>query len=247
MDVYPLPLTIFYTLELSPNNVDAESIPMTQRQISMRNGRRSRRENGQTEEESRTMKQVVKMLVAVVVLFAICWGPILIDNVLTAYRILPRQRKGIYKHMNTAFHLMAYFNSCINPIVYGFMSKHFRESFLSAACGGWWICCPRRGYRTPMKRHSSLSQTRTTSVREDKLENFRMNNLVGCYKRETLVTKFMQGEICKEMNFIECPIQVDTEFLQRLQVTKLDRHAPCSLPMKMFAARKSIPSANGVN
>ncbi|XP_043664402.1 QRFP-like peptide receptor isoform X3 [Vespula pensylvanica] len=150
---------------LSPNNVDAESIPMTQRQISMRNGRRSRRENGQTEEESRTMKQVVKMLVAVVVLFAICWGPILIDNVLTAYRILPRQRKGIYKHMNTAFHLMAYFNSCINPIVYGFMSKHFRESFLSAACGGWWICCPRRGYRTPMKRHSSLSQTRTTSVR----------------------------------------------------------------------------------
>ncbi|XP_046838755.1 pyroglutamylated RF-amide peptide receptor-like isoform X8 [Vespa crabro] len=150
---------------LNPNNVDAESIPMTQRQISMRNGRRSRRENGQTEEESRTMKQVVKMLVAVVVLFAICWGPILIDNVLTAYHILPRQRKGIYKHMNTAFHLMAYFNSCINPIIYGFMSKHFRESFLSAACGGWWICCPRRGYRTPMKRHSSLSQTRTTSVR----------------------------------------------------------------------------------
>ncbi|XP_015185570.1 PREDICTED: galanin receptor type 1-like isoform X1 [Polistes dominula] len=150
---------------LNPNNIDAECIPMTPRQNSMRNGRRVRRENGQTEEESRTMKQVVKMLVAVVVLFAICWGPILIDNVLTAYRILPRQRKGIYKHMNTAFHLMAYFNSCINPIIYGFMSKHFRESFLAAACGGWWICCPRRGYRTPMKRHSSLSQTRTTSVR----------------------------------------------------------------------------------
>ncbi|KAI4497972.1 hypothetical protein M0802_006796, partial [Mischocyttarus mexicanus] len=93
---------------LHPNNVDAECIPMTPRQNS--NGRRSRRDNGQTEEESKTMKQVVKMLVAVVVLFAICWGPILIDNVLTAYRVLPRQRKGIYKHMNTAFHLMAYFN-----------------------------------------------------------------------------------------------------------------------------------------
>lgn len=45
------------------------------------------------------------------------------------------------------------------------MSKHFRENFLSAACGGWWICCPRRGYRASVTRHPSLSQTRTTSVR----------------------------------------------------------------------------------
>lgn len=55
--------------------------------------------------------------------------------------------------------------SCINPIVYGFMSKHFRENFLSAACGGWWICCPRRGYRASVTRNASLSQTRSTSVR----------------------------------------------------------------------------------
>ncbi|KOC68526.1 Pyroglutamylated RFamide peptide receptor [Habropoda laboriosa] len=151
---------------LTPTNVDTESIPMTQRQ-SVRNSRRSHREDGQTEEESRTMKQVVKMLVAVVVLFAICWGPILVDNMLTAYGFLPRVKVGTYKHLNTAFQLMAYFNSCINPIVYGFMSKHFRESFLSAACGGWWICCPRKGYRAPVKRHPSLSQTRTTSVRYD--------------------------------------------------------------------------------
>ncbi|XP_076292381.1 QRFP-like peptide receptor isoform X2 [Lasioglossum baleicum] len=152
---------------LSPNNADAESIPMTQRQA-MRNGRRSYREDGQTEEESRTMKQVVKMLVAVVVLFVICWGPILIDNILTASGYLPHKKGGIHKHLNTAFQLMAYFNSCINPIIYGFMSKHFRESFLAAACCRWWICCPRKGYREPVKRHPSLSQTRTTSVRPNK-------------------------------------------------------------------------------
>ncbi|KAK1124224.1 hypothetical protein K0M31_006599 [Melipona bicolor] len=104
------------------------------------------------------------MLVAVVVLFVICWGPILVDNMLTSYGYLPRVKAGTHKHLNTAFQLMAYFNSCINPIVYGFMSKHFRESFLSAACGGWWICCPRKGYRAPVKRHPSLSQTRTTSI-----------------------------------------------------------------------------------
>ncbi|XP_011338045.1 QRFP-like peptide receptor isoform X2 [Ooceraea biroi] len=149
---------------LNPNNV--ESIPMTQKGMPMRqkgNERRPRRDDG--DDESRTMKQVVKMLVAVVVLFAVCWGPMLVDNVLTAYGYLPRLKGGTHKHLNTAFQLMAYFNSCINPIVYGFMSKHFRESFLSAACGGWRICCPRRGYRTSMTRHASLSQTRTTSVR----------------------------------------------------------------------------------
>lgn len=50
------------------------------------------------------------MLVAVVVLFAICWGPMLIDNVLTAYGYLPRIKGGTHKHLNTVFQLMAYFN-----------------------------------------------------------------------------------------------------------------------------------------
>jgi len=50
------------------------------------------------------------MLVAVVVLFAICWAPMLVDNVLTAYGYLPRIKGGMHKHFNTAFQLMAYFN-----------------------------------------------------------------------------------------------------------------------------------------
>ncbi|XP_048513777.1 QRFP-like peptide receptor isoform X2 [Athalia rosae] len=149
------------------NNMGSECIPMTDQHGSTRNGRRGRRDDGRTEEESRTMKQVVKMLVAVVVLFVICWGPMLTDNVLTAYGVLARVKSGSSKHANVVFQLMAYFNSCINPIVYGFMSKHFRESFLSAACGSWWCCCRRRNYRSSgrVKRHPSLSQTRTTSVR----------------------------------------------------------------------------------
>lgn len=56
------------------------------------------------------VKQVICMLVAVVVLFIICWTPLLIDNVLTAYDILPHKRVGFYKYLGTVFHLMAYFN-----------------------------------------------------------------------------------------------------------------------------------------
>jgi hypothetical protein len=54
--------------------------------------------------------QVIKMLVAVVVVFVVCWGPMLIDNVLTAWEVLPHLRTGPLKHMATTFHLMAYFN-----------------------------------------------------------------------------------------------------------------------------------------
>ncbi|XP_071568210.1 QRFP-like peptide receptor isoform X3 [Temnothorax nylanderi] len=90
---------------LNPNSADTESIPMTQRQ-----GGNERKRRNEKDEESRTMKQVVKMLVAVVVLFTICWTPLLVDNVLTAYEYLPRVKSGMHKHLNTAFQLMAYFN-----------------------------------------------------------------------------------------------------------------------------------------
>lgn len=58
------------------------------------------------------------MLVAVVVLFVICWGPILVDNMLTAYGYLPRIKVGTYKHLNTAFQLMAYFNRYVDKTIH---------------------------------------------------------------------------------------------------------------------------------
>lgn len=54
--------------------------------------------------------QVIKMLVAVVVLFVICWAPLLVDNVLTAFNVLPKMKTGGLQKMNAAFTVMAYFN-----------------------------------------------------------------------------------------------------------------------------------------
>ncbi|XP_075224448.1 QRFP-like peptide receptor isoform X2 [Lycorma delicatula] len=113
-----------------------------------------------SEEETGTVRQVIKMLVLIVVVFVICWAPLLIDNLLTAWEFLPYQRTGVLKHMYTFFNLMAYFNSCVNPIVYGFMSKNFRESFHKALC---------RWCRGPPRRTLSMSQTRTTSLRVFKI------------------------------------------------------------------------------
>ncbi|XP_067005355.2 QRFP-like peptide receptor [Anabrus simplex] len=113
------------------------------------------------DDDTSTVVQVIKMLVTVVVLFVICWAPLLVYNVLKAYDVIPSQAPGPVKHMGAAFHLMAYFNSCINPIVYGFMSKNFRKSFYKALCQ----CCPRPNFKN---RCPSISQTRTTSLRLEK-------------------------------------------------------------------------------
>ena len=78
--------------------------------------------------------QVIKMLVAIAVLFAICHGPSSIDNVLVSFGYVDQLHYRKLKYMRQAFALISYFNSCINPIVYAFMSKTFRESFKYALC-----------------------------------------------------------------------------------------------------------------
>ncbi|EEB11706.1 conserved hypothetical protein [Pediculus humanus corporis] len=122
------------------------------------NSRKIFRKINKKEDDRASVKQVIKMLVAVVVIYVLCWGPMLVDNVLQAYGISSHIRIGWLKYMGTIFHLMAYFNSCINPIIYGFMSKNFRESFIKA------LCC--RGNKSKVTLRSfSLSQTRNTSIR----------------------------------------------------------------------------------
>jgi len=91
------------------------------------------------------------MLIIVVFLFAVCWGPILINNVFAAFGIISDLP------MRTAFLLMYYANSCINPIVYGFMSKHFRDTFRHAISN-----CLKRGYS--MNRHTYVKDITRGSI-----------------------------------------------------------------------------------
>ncbi|XP_076346394.1 QRFP-like peptide receptor [Tachypleus tridentatus] len=106
------------------------------------------------------VKQVIKMLVAVVLLFIVCWAPILITNAMTAFGYLHHLNYGFLKPLRTTFHLLSYFNSCINPCVYGFMSQNFRNSFKSALHTCF---CSRQENQRPCAQ-SSLSRTRATSI-----------------------------------------------------------------------------------
>lgn len=104
--------------------------------------------------------QVIKMLVTVIVLFAFCWGPLLINNVLVAFGLIEKYNYDHYKPMRQAFALMAYFNSCVNPIVYAFMSRNFRDSFKQTLCA---CSISRRHNQRHVARQSSYN-TRTSTL-----------------------------------------------------------------------------------
>ncbi|ESO10329.1 hypothetical protein HELRODRAFT_183744 [Helobdella robusta] len=93
-------------------------------------------------EDVKTKRQVIKMLLMVVILFTMCWSPTLIESVLAAFDIGHRLNFGPIKHARQAFALLSYFNSCLNPIVYGFMLKNFRNSFKIMMCHSQ--CCQKQ-------------------------------------------------------------------------------------------------------
>ncbi|XP_070194636.1 QRFP-like peptide receptor [Littorina saxatilis] len=126
------------------------------------NGNRAGNSRGgrQLPDEKETRKQVVAMLVAVLLLFALCWGPILINNVLTAWGHLHQLHYGYLKPMRQAFFLLSYFNSCINPLVYAFFSRNFRQSFKMAICA----CVKGKAFVRAYRYSISMASTRTSVV-----------------------------------------------------------------------------------
>jgi len=81
--------------------------------------------------------QVVKMLVVVVTVFAICWLPLhafilLIDfrPDLTEYETI--SQKNFFVVVYSVVHWLAMSNSCVNPFIYGFLHDSFRV--LSTFC-----------------------------------------------------------------------------------------------------------------
>ncbi|CAI9736619.1 1-like peptide receptor [Octopus vulgaris] len=120
-------------------------------------------------EDDKTKMQVLKMLAIVVLLFVLCWAPILINNVLVGFEILPVLHYGHTRPVRMAFHLMSYFNSCINPVVYSFLSRNFRESFKHIFRN---LCNrslrPTNGRERSTRRSTVSFTTRSTSFNQNR-------------------------------------------------------------------------------
>jgi hypothetical protein len=90
----------------------------------------SRRSGRSGQKPSCRKRQVTRLLVLVVVVFAILWLPIHVHLLLAFFYHLP-ERSRVYLALSVLWHFLAYFNSCVNPIIYNHTSKDFRDAFRS--------------------------------------------------------------------------------------------------------------------
>lgn len=85
-------------------------------------------------------KRVIRMLLVIVFLFFLCWTPIFVVN---AWQAFDRRSAHRLTGAPISFiHLLSYTSACVNPIIYCFMNKRFRQGMLAT-----FSCCScfRRG------------------------------------------------------------------------------------------------------
>ncbi|XP_062296887.1 somatostatin-like receptor F_48D10.1 [Scomber scombrus] len=75
----------------------------------------------------RSERKVTRMVVVIVVVFVLCWLPFFIINIVNLVVIIPESSvtAGIYFFAV----ILSYANSCANPVLYGFLSDNFKQSF----------------------------------------------------------------------------------------------------------------------
>ncbi len=80
----------------------------------------------------RSERKVTRMVVVIVVVFVLCWLPFFIINIVNLVFILPENSvmAGVYFFAV----ILSYANSCANPLLYGFLSDNFKQSFRKVLC-----------------------------------------------------------------------------------------------------------------
>ncbi|XP_054708576.1 allatostatin-A receptor-like [Uloborus diversus] len=116
-------------------------------------------------EAVKSKKRVTRMVVVVVVIFAFCWCPIQIVLVLKSVSAYELNPTNIVIQITS--HILAYMNSCVNPILYAFLSDNFRKAFRKV------ISCNPRNNRArrsnfeKTERDLGTCATKTTKVSND--------------------------------------------------------------------------------
>ncbi|XP_032702899.1 LOW QUALITY PROTEIN: kiSS-1 receptor [Lontra canadensis] len=106
--------------------------------------------------------KVSRLVAAVVLLFAACWGPIQLFLVLQAVGPAGAWHPRSYAAyaLKTWAHCMSYSNSALNPLLYAFLGSHFRQAFRRVC-----PCAPRRPPQHPGSGPSHPAAPHTESHR----------------------------------------------------------------------------------
>lgn len=74
--------------------------------------------------------KVAKMVLMVVLAFAVSWTPYFLVSIVTQYQAVNFMHHQNFFFTMLCINLFAFFNSCINPFIYAAMSTRFRNGFL---------------------------------------------------------------------------------------------------------------------
>ncbi|CAK1543389.1 unnamed protein product [Leptosia nina] len=134
--------------------------------------------NASTEGQLRSRRKAAKMLVAVVIMFAVCYFPVHLISVLrVAYDV---QQSDIMTCIALISHVMCYANSAVNPLIYNFMSGKFRREFHRSYFKCLCCCHPppeQNGTSFAPIGSSRAGTTRTVVRRNDSCASYRLTHL----------------------------------------------------------------------
>ena len=163
-------------------------------------------------------KRSVRMLVVIVLLFALSWFPFFTLHVVTVFKDDIDTSGAIFRIAAASLQLVAYSNSCTNPIIYCFMSDNFREHFRRA------ICCRRfRG------RHPSQNTRTTLSHRYNQTPQSIEGEM-----SETMTSSSAQHVACTvSTTMIE--ISEEYQMSQKLKISSKNCPGRCGRRLPTFA------------
>ncbi|XP_035709237.1 orexin receptor type 1 isoform X2 [Folsomia candida] len=113
-------------------------------------------QGAQADYQLKSRRKAAKMLVIVVIMFALCYLPVHIYSIASLVFTLPVE----VKYLVMLSHWLCYFNSACNPVIYNLFSGKFRTEFLRTfGCRKWANNSRNRGH--PMiRRHRHQQQAR---------------------------------------------------------------------------------------
>ncbi|XP_038662692.1 leukotriene B4 receptor 1-like [Scyliorhinus canicula] len=85
----------------------------------------------------RTRNRPMKLIASIVIAFVVCWFPYHTGNIVKTFSLLVRNSNSklskeldkVYQTMNDAAGALAFISSCINPILYAFATRSFKNGF----------------------------------------------------------------------------------------------------------------------
>ncbi|XP_050402593.1 orexin receptor type 2 [Patella vulgata] len=127
------------------------------------------------EDKLQSRRKAAKMLITIVIVFALCYLPVHLVNILRYVGALKNLSSDAATLQSLITHWLPYFNSSINPVIYNFMSAKFRKEFKSAC-----FCFVGVYYRQPFRRPRGETFTMT----------FSQSNYSNCHTEEVTMSSF---------------------------------------------------------